>query len=60
VNIADRRCGRPRFVVLPHHLAEFERRRAAAEPPRPLRRRRQASMTDYYPDAPGPAHRGRP
>jgi hypothetical protein len=30
VNTAAALCGKPRFVVLPEHLAAFERRRAAA------------------------------
>jgi hypothetical protein len=51
INTARRRCGRPRYVVLPHHLAEFARRRAAAPPqPPPRRRRRQPDVIDYYPD----------
>jgi excisionase family DNA binding protein len=42
---------RPRFVVLPHHLAEFERWHAAAAPPKPARRRRRpAGYVDFFPD----------
>jgi hypothetical protein len=51
VNIAHTRCGKPRFVVLPHHLSEFEQRRKAStttKPPR--RRRREPAAVDYYPD----------
>ncbi len=51
IDTARRRCGRPRYVILPEHLAEFVRRRHAA-PPRtlPRRRRRQRGVIDYYPD----------
>lgn len=42
---------RPRYVVLPHHLAAWERSRAAVTPAAPSpRRRRQPLMIDYYPD----------
>lgn len=52
IDTSSRRCGRPRFVILPHHLAEFEQRRKAATPPaRPApRRRQQAGFIDFYPD----------
>jgi excisionase family DNA binding protein len=51
IDTARVRCGRPQFVVLPEHLAEFTRRRAAA-PPRPApRRRRRTALVDYFPDA---------
>jgi excisionase family DNA binding protein len=50
LNTAPSRCGRPRYVILPHHLAEFERRRAAAAlKPAPWRRRRTTEV-DYFPD----------
>jgi excisionase family DNA binding protein len=51
INTAGARCGRPRWVVLPHHLQEWERSRRAAAPPRPARRRRLAVQRDFYPDA---------
>jgi transposase len=51
VNTANIRCGRPRWVILPHHLAEWERGRRASPPPKRWRRRRQpAELVDYYPD----------
>jgi excisionase family DNA binding protein len=50
VNTAEALCGRPRFVVLPEHLAAFEQRRAAAAPPRPPKQRRRIAKVDYYPD----------
>jgi excisionase family DNA binding protein len=51
LDTARHRCGRPRYVILPRHLAEFEqRRRAATAPPKPPRRRRRQTTRDYYPD----------
>ncbi len=50
LNTADARCGRPRYVVTPEALAEFERRRAAGPPPKAPRRCRQSAARDYYPD----------
>jgi hypothetical protein len=50
INTASTVCGRPRYVVLPHHLAEFEARRLAGSPPKPPRRRRAAAQIDFYPD----------
>jgi excisionase family DNA binding protein len=41
---------RPRLLVLPHHLAEWERSRSAAVPPPPPKRRRRLGVKDYYPD----------
>jgi excisionase family DNA binding protein len=50
INTAGSRCGKPRFVVLPHHLADFERaRQVATPPPKPIRRQKRKELTDYYP-----------
>lgn len=49
IDTARHRCGKPRFIVLPHHLAEFERRRTTAPPKRAPRRRRQPPAIDFYP-----------
>lgn len=49
LNTADVVCGRPRWVVTPEALAEFEARRSSAPPPKPARRRRLA-VRDYYPE----------
>jgi transposase len=47
IDTASSRVGKPRWVFLPHHLAEFERGREAA-PPQPRRRRRQEpELVDY-------------
>jgi hypothetical protein len=51
LDTAARRRGKPRYVILPHHLVEFERHRRPAPPPSPARRRRKkSSEIDYYPD----------
>jgi hypothetical protein len=51
IDTAPHRCGKPRYVILPGHLAEFERRRRAATPAaKPAPRRRRAPVKDYYPD----------
>ncbi|MCI0463308.1 MAG: helix-turn-helix domain-containing protein [Gemmataceae bacterium] len=50
VNTATALCGRPRWVVSPDALAEFERRRAGGPTPKPRRRRKLTGMVDYYPD----------
>jgi excisionase family DNA binding protein len=50
VNTASVRCGKPRYVILPEALAEFERGRAAVTPEKPVRRRKQMAPVDYYPD----------
>jgi hypothetical protein len=50
IDTARLRCGKPRYVILPHHLDEFARRRAAAPPPNPARRRKRTGLVDYYPD----------
>jgi transposase len=49
LNVADARCGRPRFVVTPEAVAEFERQAAAATPPIPPRRKRRSAAIDYFP-----------
>jgi hypothetical protein len=49
LNTASARCGRPRYVVLPHHLAEFERARQAAAPKLPPRRKKKNYEIDYFP-----------
>jgi len=46
INTAPSRLSKPRFIVLPHHLAEFERSRAAAAPKPAVRRRRRAEVKE--------------
>jgi excisionase family DNA binding protein len=49
VNVADHHCGRPRFVILPHHLTEFEKRRTAGPTPKPTRKKKRTKQVDFYP-----------
>jgi hypothetical protein len=51
VNTALLACQKPRWVIPPEALAEFEGMRAGAPTPQaPRRRRRPAQQTDFYPD----------
>jgi Helix-turn-helix domain len=50
LNTSSARCRKPRYVVLPHHLVEFERRRQAGPAPKASRRPRKSATVDYYPD----------
>jgi hypothetical protein len=50
INTATALCGRPRFVIMPEALAEFERQRLAGPPPKPARRKKRTALVDYYPD----------
>jgi excisionase family DNA binding protein len=51
INTSEARCGKPRFIVLPRHLQEFERGRQASPPPKPAKRRRKPKgYVDYFPD----------
>jgi hypothetical protein len=50
INTSPSRCGKPRYVILPRHLAEWERTRQVAPPPKtPPRRRRRAGRIDHFP-----------
>jgi transposase len=50
VNTADSLAGKPRYVVLPEHLAEFVKARAAAQPkPKLAARRPRLAVVDFYP-----------
>ena len=51
INTSRQRCRRPRYVVLPHHLAAWERSHAAAIPEQLVpRQRKRTQQVDYYPD----------
>lgn len=51
VNTAAVLCGKPRYVILPEALAEFEQARRAGPVPKPQRRQRKRDRgIDYYPD----------
>lgn len=49
INTSDIGCGKPRFVVTPEALAEFERARTVA-PPVKAKRSKRRSERDYFPD----------
>jgi transposase len=50
VNTAAVLCGRPRWVISPEALEEFEKSRRGGSPPKPpTKRRRSANAIDYYP-----------
>ncbi len=50
INTAAALCGKPRWVIMPEALAEFERRRAGGPEPKPAPRRRRTVAIDFYPD----------
>jgi excisionase family DNA binding protein len=50
IDTAPTRCGRPRWIITPEALAEWERRRTAGPQPKPVRRRKRTPDVDYYPD----------
>jgi hypothetical protein len=52
IDTSRARCGRPRYVILPHHLEQFIRRRSAArQKTTPTqRRRRPLGFIDFFPD----------
>lgn len=50
INVAVSLLGRPRFVVLPESLAEFERRRDCSPKPKVERRRRRPASKDWFPE----------
>jgi excisionase family DNA binding protein len=50
IDTSRQRCRRSRFVILPHHLAEWEKSHRAVAPPRPVKRRKRIEEEDFYPD----------
>jgi hypothetical protein len=50
VNTSRSSYDRPRWVIPPDAMAEFERRRAGGPLPKPRKRKRQQGFVDYYPD----------
>ena len=52
INIAERRDGKPRWVITPDAQAEFERDRTAGRPASKSSRRRRLppGFVDHYPD----------
>jgi hypothetical protein len=53
INTRDTSCSKPRYVVLPEHLAAFEKARSVAPPPKAPKRRRPAGQKDFFPNWPG-------
>jgi hypothetical protein len=51
INTRDVRCGRPRFVVTPEALADFECSRQAATTPPKTKRIKRINYIDYFPDS---------
>jgi excisionase family DNA binding protein len=49
INTAAALCGRPRWVVPPEALAEFENGRRGGPAPKTCLRRRKTQAIDYYP-----------
>jgi hypothetical protein len=50
INTATDMCGKPRWVITPEALADFEKKRAGGPAPKPQRRRRQPAVIDFFPD----------
>jgi hypothetical protein len=50
INTAASLCGKPRWVITPEALIEFEKKRTGGPPPEPQRRRRQPAVIDFFPD----------
>jgi len=51
INVGATISGRPRFVVLPHHLEAFEQQRLAVPTvKRKINRRREPPPKDFFPD----------
>src|SRR6516225_3066673 len=47
INTSEAKCAKPRFIILPRHLEEFERKQSAGPMPKPARRRRRIGITDF-------------
>jgi hypothetical protein len=50
INTAGVLCGRPRWIILPEAVAEFERGRTSAPAPKRTKRTKRTNEVDYYPD----------
>jgi transposase len=50
ISTARSRAGKPRYVVLPEHLQEYERRLEVSVPAKPApRRQKRTEEIDFYP-----------
>ncbi len=50
INTATALCGKPRWVITPDAVAEFEKRRASGPAPKQKRSRKRTDMVDFFPD----------
>jgi hypothetical protein len=51
IDTSRQRCRRPRYIVLPHHLTEWEQSHAAATlATKQPRQKKRINLVDYYPD----------
>lgn len=50
INMRRTKSGKPKFIVMPEHLAAFVEANKVYVPPKPQRRRRPKDMIDFYPD----------
>jgi excisionase family DNA binding protein len=49
INTSAAQCGRPRYIVLPEHLASWVRQRSTSPPPKRAGRQKPKLPVDYYP-----------
>jgi hypothetical protein len=49
VNTAMALCGKPRWVITPEAIEEFEKARRGGPAAKPPRRRRRRELVDFYP-----------
>jgi hypothetical protein len=50
INTAATLCGKPRWVIPPEALMQFEKGRCGGQVPKPQRQRRRQAQIDFYPD----------
>lgn len=50
INVATHLSGRQLLRVTPESVQQFEQRRSSVQTPKPVRRRKQAHLIDYYLD----------
>jgi hypothetical protein len=50
LNLAPSRCGRPRYVIMPDALRQWEQANQVSPPPPPRRRQKRSYEVDYFPD----------